>query len=129
MPSFSQRSKNKLDSCHPDLQRLFERVVQEFDCTILAGHRGMQEQNSAFDKGFSKLRYPRSKHNKWPSLAVDVAPYPLDWKDKETFYYFAGFVKGLAAEMGIAIRWGGDWDSDTMVHDQTFMDLPHFELQ
>jgi len=25
-----------------------------------------------------------------PSDAVDVAPYPIDWNDKERFYYFAG---------------------------------------
>jgi peptidoglycan L-alanyl-D-glutamate endopeptidase CwlK len=35
---------------------------------------------------------------------------------------------GIAAKMGIKIRWGGDWDRDEELHDQTFFDLPHFEL-
>ena len=29
--------------------------------------------------------------------------------------------------MGIKIRWGGDWDSDTQVNDNKFDDLVHFE--
>ncbi len=28
------------------------------------------------------------------------------------FYFFAGIVKGIAWELGIGVRWGGDWDSD-----------------
>ena len=69
-----------------------------------------------------------SKHNSFPSLAVDVAPYPINWSDKERFYFFAGYVKATADQMKIKIRWGGDWDGDTKVRDQTFMDLPHYEL-
>lgn len=129
MPSYSSRSRGKLQECHPDLQDLFNEVIKHFDCAILTGHRSKEKQNDAFAKGLSKLKYPQSKHNKTPSLAVDVAPYPIDWGDKERFYYFAGVVKGIATQMGIDIRWGGDWDSDTQVHDQTFMDLPHFELK
>ena len=30
--------------------------------------------------------------------------------------------------MNIKIRWGGDWDSDNIMKDQTFNDLPHFEI-
>ena len=42
--------------------------------------------------------------------------------------YFAGVVKGIASQMGIGIRWGGDWDMDTEVKDNRFDDLVHFEL-
>ena len=59
----------------------------------------------------------------------DVAPYQIDWQDKDRFYYFAGIVKGVALKLNIPIRWGGDWDSDTQVKDQTFFDLPHFEIK
>jgi peptidoglycan L-alanyl-D-glutamate endopeptidase CwlK len=129
IPSFSKRSLEKLDACHPDLQRLFKEVVKHFDCTILCGHRGEGEQNEAYHSGRSKLKFPESKHNGMPSDAVDVAPYPIDWNDKERFYYFAGVAKGIATMMDIPLRWGGDWDSDTQVHDQTFFDLPHYELR
>ena len=53
---------------------------------------------------------------------------PIDWNNKERFYLFAGFVKGIAAEMGIKLRLGADWDGDFTTRDQTFHDLPHFEL-
>lgn len=128
MPKFSKTSQDRLDTCHEDLQRLFERVVEEYDCSILCGHRGQEEQNRAFEKGLSKLEFPKSKHNRTPSLAVDVAPYPVDWKNWPEWYHFAGYVKAIARDMGISVRWGGDWDSDNDFEDQNFNDLPHWEI-
>lgn len=129
MPSFSEQSQEKLAGCNYDLQVLFNEVIKKFDCTIIVGHRGKNEQNEYYRTGRSKLQYPNSKHNKIPSEAVDVAPYPINWNDTKRFYYFAGYVKGIAEKMGINIRFGGDWDSDTEVTDQTFNDLVHFELR
>lgn len=117
-----------LSEAHPDLQRLFHEVIKHYDCTVIEGHRGEEEQNKAYHAGHSKLKFPQSKHNKMPSLAVDVCPYPIDWKDYKRFYYFGGLVKGIASQMGIKIRWGGDWDGDNQFTDQRFHDLPHFEL-
>ena len=129
MPKFGRQSQSRLDTCHKDLQLLFNEVVKGFDCSVLCGERTRDEQDKAYHEGRSKLKYPQSKHNTSPSIAVDVAPYPIDWDDKERFYFFAGYVKGIASQLGIKIRWGGDWDNDTQVHDQSFMDLPHFELE
>lgn len=129
MPSFSKKSQDILATCHPDLQKVFNEVIKHFDCTVMCGHRSEEEQNEAYRTGRSKLQYPQSKHNGSPSRAIDVAPYPIDWNDTDRFYFFAGLVKGIAAGMGIDIRFGGDWDSDTDLHDQTFMDLPHYELR
>ena len=128
MPQFGNKSLENLNQCHPDLILLFNEVIKHFDCTVTCGHRGEFEQNEAFRKGYSKLKFPMSKHNNDPALAADVVPYPIDWKDTERMYCFGGFVKGIASQMGIDIRWGGDWDSDTQVKDQNFIDLPHFEL-
>lgn len=128
MPRFSQRSKDALATAHPDLQRLFNEVIQHFDCIVLEGHRGKEKQERMVREGKSQLHFPLSKHNKDPARAVDVAPYPIDWNDKERFYAFGGFVLGVAAMLDIEICWGGDWDQDTEVHDQSFFDLPHFEL-
>jgi len=61
-------------------------------------------------------------------MAVDVAPYPIDWDDLGGFYMFAGYVLRVAETMGIKIRYGGDWDGDRKTTDQRFKDLPHFEL-
>jgi len=91
------------------------------------------------------------------SLAVDVVPYPIQWGEKEQtaifeavknrdlktinkhlseyknamarFYNFGGYVKGLADSLNIDVRWGGDWNSNNQFDDQSFVDLPHFELR
>jgi|TARA_R100000329_G_C7605641_1_gene214848 peptidoglycan L-alanyl-D-glutamate endopeptidase CwlK len=129
MPRFSKKSLSKLETCDKRLQDLFLRVVKKFDCTIIEGHRSKDRQNKLFKEGKSKLKYPKGKHNAIPSKAVDVAPYPIDWNDRERFTYFAGYVVGIAYQMGLKIRWGGDWDMDTQVKDNNFDDLPHFEIR
>jgi len=126
MPRFSQRSQDNLSQCHTDLQVLFNEVIKWEDCTVVCGQRGEKEQNEAYEEGKSRLRYPQSKHNKIPSMAVDVVPYPIDWHNRERFLRFGGFVMGIAAhlyELGWIenrVKWGGDWE--------TFKDFPHFEM-
>lgn len=129
MPHYSVRSKSRLEQCHPDLQRVFNEVIRYFDCTITEGYRSKEDQNRYFDEGRTKVRFPGSKHNKTPALAVDATPYPVDYRDRERQTYFAGFVLGLAQGMGVELRWGGDWDQDTEVTDNVFDDFPHFELR
>ena len=133
MAKFGRASMDRLATCHPDLQMLFNTVVEKYDCSILEGRRLGEKQDELYRQGKSKVKYPNSKHNYDPSYAVDVAPYHKDkphirWNNKESFYHFAGYVMGVASQMGIGIRWGGDWDGDKDLHDQTFYDLPHFEL-
>lgn len=127
MPSFSDTSKAKLATCHPDLRRLFNEVVKGFDCTIVEGYRNKEKQDSLYPR-FTQVKFPNSKHNVQPSNAVDVVPYPIDWDDHHRMYYFAGYVTGVAERLGISVRWGGDWDTDTEVSDNSFNDLVHFEL-
>ena len=129
MPKFGRASRKRLDTCDEDLIFLFETVVKYFDCSVLEGHRGKRLQNKYFKQGKSKLKYPEGNHNKKPSIAVDVVPYPIDWDDRERMTYFAGFVKGVAAILGLPIRWGGDWNSNNDLKDNNFDDLPHFELR
>jgi len=117
-----------LDTCDERLQRVFEEVVEVIDCTILEGERGEERQNFLFGSGQSKVRFPNGKHNSSPSLAIDVAPWPIDWENRERFVLFAGYVLGVAKNMGIALRWGGDWNTNWDTQDHTFFDGPHFEL-
>lgn len=134
MPKFSQKSKDQLSTCHPDLQFLFNEVIKSFDCQVLEGHRGEAAQNKAFDDGNSKLRYPNGKHNASPSHAADVAPFPIDWNNSRRMYWFGGYVLGIAqmlydeGKIAHKIRYGGDWDSDKDIDDNNFDDLVHFEL-
>jgi len=143
MPRFSKQSLEKLFTCDYRLQLLFLEVIKHVDCIVLEGRRGKERQDILFNSGKTKLKYPHSKHNREPSLAVDVAPYPLIWpardvvtdsdwrkyvKDVARFYAFGGFVLGVASQLKINIRWGGDWDGNWRFDDQKFDDLVHFEL-
>lgn len=153
MPTYSISSHQKLSTAHADLQIIFEEVIKHFDNTILFGMRTPEEQFELFKKGrkqeYSKwiiedkskvVTYmegiiKKSNHNYMPSHAIDAVPYPIKWRDTDRMYYFGGFVKGIAkmllseGHISHEITFGGDWDGDTEVRDQTFMDLVHFELK
>ena len=129
MPAFGQKSREKLDTCHDSLVAVCELVIETYDFTVLEGHRSGNRQEELFRAGKSKLRAGQSKHNHDPSLAVDVAPYPIDWNDPKRFYLLAGMMFQAAADLNIRLRWGGDWDGDWQHTDQSFHDLPHFELR
>ena len=127
MASFGQSSLKRLDGVSHKLQDLAYRVVLEHhDCTILplGGKRTQEEQLKLVATGKSKTM--NSKHLE--GLAIDLAPYPIDWNNTKRFYYFAGIVMAVAREMDLKIRWGGDWDRDDNLDDQSFNDLVHFEL-
>ena len=129
MPEFGERSLKNLKECHEDIQSILNEVIKTYDCSVIEGYRGKEEQNKAYDEGKSKLKYPQSKHNQQPSLAVDVVPYPIDWDNTKQFYHFAGYVQGVADQLGIELRWGGDWNRNFEVDDNKFDDFPHFELK
>lgn len=124
---FSKTSQRRLDTCHSDLQLLMNVVLQNRDCSILCGHRTEEEQNKAVAGGASKTVFPNSKHNAFPSNAVDIQQYPYGG-DVKGLYMFIGYVQRVAEELGIKIRCGADWDSDGSTKDQTFHDVFHIEL-
>jgi peptidoglycan L-alanyl-D-glutamate endopeptidase CwlK len=128
MPSFSDKSQSILDTCHPDLQDICGLVIASYDFTITEGFRTHARQDELFRQGKSKLQAGESKHNQSPSLAIDIVPCPIDWDDIPRFYLLAGFMFQAADSLGVTLRWGGDWDRDWVHTDQTFHDLPHFEL-
>ena len=120
MPHYSATSLDRLNTCDERLVDLFIEVIKHRDCRIICGHRGEEEQNDAYHQGHSQVKFPNSNHNVYPSRAVDVAPYPIDWQDIDRFKFLGGFVLGVAAAMKIPLKWGGEWSS--------FKDYPHFEL-
>ncbi len=127
MPKFGRRSKKQLATCHPDLQMVLNEAIKFVDFSVLEGHRGEELQNKYYHEGKSKLKFPKGKHNQNPSLAVDIAPYPIDWKDLKRFGAVAFFIKGIAASHGIELRLGADWNGD-FKFTESFLDLPHIEL-
>lgn len=128
-------SLGRLSTCHPILQELFRRVLErddlQRDLTVVCGHRSKDAQIAAFQSGNSKVSWPNSKHNRVPSLAVDVAPLlagggvSWDWED---YNLIAPCVKDEWEKMteegrteGWTLSWGGDW--------KKFKDGPHWELR
>ena len=108
MPRFGKRSKRCLAGCHKDLQKVANEAIKLVDFSVISGHRGRSAQNAVYDKGFSKARFPNSKHNKTPSEAFDFIPYPFtDWGDVARFAYIAGVIICTAARLGIKLKWGG----------------------
>ena len=125
MWKFSKTSLNRLEGVDHRLQDLAFKVVSELhDCSVIYGLRTEAEQQRLVAEGLSKTM--NSKH--LVGRAIDLSPYPIDWDNTKQFYYFAGMVLGAANALEIKIRWGGDWDMDNDLDDQTFMDLVHFEL-
>ncbi len=128
MSRFSEKSLARLATCDPHLQEICHEAIEIFDFTVLCGHRGGDDQARLFEQGRTKLKFPFSKHNKFPSQAIDIVPYPIDWDDDGRFCVLAGIMFGIAASKGIKLRWGHDWNQNWQLHDQKFIDAPHFEL-
>lgn len=132
MPRFSVASELQLNTCHPDLQRVLREAIKHFDFVVVEGHRGKAAQDAAYAKGFSQVRYPHGKHNSLPSRAVDIAPFPIDWSEKRAahlrFAFMQGVVLACANQLGVKVRFGMDWNRNLDPRDETFLDLPHVEL-
>lgn len=135
MYKFGTTSKERLATCHEDLQKVFEAAIalSPVDFGIAEGHRSIERQKQLFDEGKSRIDgiTKKGKHNYSPSLAVDVYAFvngKASW-DSNELCIIAGVVLAVAANYGIKLRWGGNWDMDgQIISDQNFIDLPHFEL-
>jgi hypothetical protein len=131
MPHFSNHSLTQLDTCDTRLIELAFEAIEHVDFRVMEGERGEARQNEMADAGASHLRWPHSSHNcpepGQRSRAFDFAPWPLDWKDEERFIHVAGFMRGLAARMGIPILWLPD--PDGVFRLTGFRDLGHIQLR
>jgi peptidoglycan L-alanyl-D-glutamate endopeptidase CwlK len=137
MPQFGKRSKQRLKGVDARLVNVLNEVVKYFDITVIEGVRSQERQNELVAQGKSKTKF--SKHI--TGLAVDIAPYPIDWKARDDFHYLGGFVLGIATQMGVNVRWGGDWSSPSLdkdvisgkekrtTKDNNFDDMVHFEIK
>jgi peptidoglycan L-alanyl-D-glutamate endopeptidase CwlK len=152
MPNYGQNSRNALNTAEADLVVLFNEVIKYFDNTIVYANRDQVVQFELYKKGRSLINgvwvitdqskivtykdgYQKmSMHNYMPSRAVDAVPWPVNWKDLDRMRYFAGHVMGIAALLKAEnkimheIRYGGDWNRNTILEDETFLDLCHFEI-
>jgi peptidoglycan LD-endopeptidase CwlK len=133
---YSQRSLQRLSTCHPDLIRLFLELSRTHDVSIIVGFRDNKDQLIAYQTGKSEKKPGCSKHNHYPSMAVDAVPAnaPRLWKNGEdlprkTYEGFAKDIFDLAGILKIKLRWGGDWNGNGISStDQTLNDFAHWEL-
>ena len=123
MYAFSKKSKARLDTCHYMLQIVANEamLLQVMDFSVVCGHRDKKDQMIAYQENRSKLVWPKSKHNKMPSEAMDLIPYPEGYTNIYKFYKLAGIILAVAKLNNIEITWGGDWKS--------FKDYPHFQIE
>jgi len=140
--SLSRTSKGRLDSCHNDLKIIINEAIKlsRIDFGVAEGYRSVERQKELFDEGKSRIDgiNKRGMHNYSPSLALDVYAYwggKAQW-DSESLCYIGGLITSTAdrllreGKITKTVRWGGNWDrDDVIVHDQSFDDLPHFELR
>ena len=125
MPHFGKKSKERLKGVDNKLIKVLNELIKIMDVTIIEGVRSSERQEKLLKQGATKVKYSKHMEGK----AVDLAPYPIDWDDLERFYYMGGMIRGIGKELGINVRWGGDWDSDGNIRDQSFNDLVHVEIK
>lgn len=146
MHKFGNRSLERLNTCEKDLFKIMSLVISrsQIDFSITEGHRSLERQEQLFKEKKTKIDgvNKKGKHNYFPSLAVDIAIYHPDknTRNKLVYHvpslaYVAGVVQSCAIELfekgeiKHKVRWGGNWDKDGIIlQDQSFDDLPHFEL-
>jgi peptidoglycan L-alanyl-D-glutamate endopeptidase CwlK len=125
MPKFGKRSRERMRGVDSRLINVMNELIKLMDVTIIEGLRTKERQEELVAKGASKTKF--SKHIE--GKALDVAPYPIDWENRDGFYYMGGMIRGIAQQLGYDIRYGGDWDSDGQTKDNNFDDLVHIEIK
>jgi peptidoglycan L-alanyl-D-glutamate endopeptidase CwlK len=135
------KNAHLLNQCDEQLRVLFQRVDRVIPVEILPSTiRTLEQQKKFFAAGTSKTM--NSKHLITPehplSRAVDAGPYPHVWpqegskdfwKDWGRLYYFAGMVVAIGRELGLDVRYGGDWNGNFDLKDENFYDGVHFEIR
>lgn len=111
---------------HPKLKLLLTEAIKTspLDFTVIETVRTIEQQKINVAKGVSKTmksRHIPSTNKSGLCEAVDIAPYPINWKDIKSFIRLSEHIKNVAKTLGIGITYGGDW--------KTFKDYPHYELK
>ena len=139
MFTFSERSLNNLKGVSPKLVAVVKRALELSPCdfTVIEGVRSQERQNKLWAQGRTTpgpvVTWVQTSgtHGIQPDgygHAVDIAPYPIDWNDLDRFDQVSKAMFAAAKELGVALRWGGNWDMDDKPRERGESDSPHFEL-
>lgn len=117
---FSKRSYSKMHGVRPELIAVATRALalSPIDFGVTEGLRSVKRQRQLVSSGASKTM--NSRH--LTGHALDVVAYvggSVRW-DWPLYEQIAEAFKVAADELGVTIKWGGDWKS--------FKDGPHFQL-
>lgn len=134
--SLGARSLARLEGVDPRLVRVVKLAIEisPVDFTVVEGVRAAARQKELYAQGRTKPGKVvtwtlKSKHVE--GKAVDLAPWvdgAIDWSDLAKFDAIAKAMRAAAAELGVAIRWGANWDGDDKPREKGEGDSPHFEL-
>ena len=135
---YGNASKARLDTCTDNLVAVAQRGLElsPYDITIIHGWRGEEVQNALHASGASTKRFPDSKHNtvdeneQPKSEAFDFGPWidgDIPWGETHIFACIAGCFFAAAKELGVKLRWGGDWDGDGNTKEHKLQDWGHIE--
>jgi peptidoglycan L-alanyl-D-glutamate endopeptidase CwlK len=117
---WSKRSRRAMAGIHPDLRAVLDRalVTSPLDFIVIEGVRSKERQRQLVAEGASQTM--NSRH--LTGHAVDLLPIGADGPAFAWPLYdkLGPAVKKAAADLNIALEWGGDWTS--------FRDGPHFQL-
>lgn len=112
-----RKSSRDIADAHPELQKRWKWIVERYKALypndpppqLSQTYRDAIDQNAYAKRGASKVRYPNSTHNIYPSYALDYfftengqTSYKTEWVDR---------VGDLAEQAGLfwGKRWG--WDA------------------
>jgi len=136
--SLGQQSRARLKGVHPDLVKVVELAIKKTatDFLVLEGVRTPARQKELYAQGRTRpgqvvtwtLTSNHFAKADGFGHAVDLAPYPVDWNDLKKFDAISKAMFAAAAELGIRIRWGADWDQDGKSRERGESDSPHFEI-
>ena len=121
MFKLSKNSQERLETCDERLITIVYEVCKVMDITVLCGHREEEEQEKAFNEGKSHAHFGQSYHNATPSLAVDIAPHPINWDANDPRWeIMCNLVLYIANRYGIKVKLGRDFTN--------LKDYPHIEI-
>ena len=128
MFKFSKKSLERLNNSkvHPKIRQLMNEAIKysPVDFTVIETVRTIEQQKLNVARGVSKTlksRHIPSVNKSGLCEAIDIAPYPINWKDIKRFKILSEHIKEVAKILDIKVSWGGDWKS--------FKDYVHWELK
>lgn len=127
---------------HPNLVKVFLRACELFKgrARVIEGVRSAQRQAQLYAQG----RTVPGKIVTWVKVsnhqakadglghAIDAvvmkADGSIEWNDSHQYDALDDAMQAASKELGIPIRYGGNWDMDEHRHEHGETDLDHWEL-